>query len=125
MLQGYLPIAGIIKDRKKIKGMELLLDKFGNELVLQDSIFALTVKSIRDESHRFSITYNRELRKNKLTSSLAEVKGVGLKRELALLERFGTLQKISEAGAEELMQVPGITEEIAENILESLKKAKG
>lgn len=122
ILQGFLPIAGIIKDRKRIKGMELLLDKFGNELVLQDSIFALTLKSIRDESHRFSITYNRELRKNKLTSRLAEVRGVGLKRELALLERFGTLQKISEASAEELMQTSGITREIAENILESLKK---
>ena len=101
--------------------MELLIDGFGNELVLQDTVFAMTLKAIRDETHRFSITFNRELRKGRLDFPLAKVKGIGKARENALLEKFRTISAIKEATPEEIMQVKGITKEIAEEILKALK----
>lgn len=120
VIQGYVPVAGIIKDRHNIKGMELLIDGRGNELVLQDTLFALTLKSIRDETHRFSITFNRDLRKGKLDFPLSAVKGIGKMRIAALLRKFRTISAIKNATKEEIAQVPGITEEIAENILKAL-----
>ena len=116
-----MKVAGIIKDRHNVKGMELLIDGKGNELVLQDAVFAMTLKAIRDETHRFSITFNRELRKGRLDFPLAKVKGIGKARENALLEKFRTISAIKEATPEELMQVKGITKEIAEEILRALK----
>ncbi len=121
VINGAVKVAGIIKDRHNVKGMELLIDGLGNELVLQDTVFAMTLKAIRDETHRFSITFNRELRKGRLDFPLAKVKGIGKARENALLEKFRTISAIKEATPEELMQVKGITKEIAEEILRALK----
>lgn len=113
----FLPIAGIVKDRGNIKGNELLINTSGEELVLNDSIFALTMKSIRDEAHRFSISFNKNLRKSKLNSALAQIEGIGKSRELALLKHFKTVSKIKSATIEELMEVKGVSRKIAEKIL--------
>ena len=121
VINGAVKVAGIIKDRHNVKGMELLIDGHGNELVLQDTVFAMTLKAIRDETHRFSITFNRELRKGRLELPLAKVKGIGKARENALLEKFRTISAIKEATPEELMQIKGITKEIAEEILKAFK----
>lgn len=119
IIQGLVPVAGIIKDRHNVKGMELLIDGRGNELVLQDTAFAVVLKTIRDETHRFSITFNRELRKGKLELPFSKVKGIGRTREKALLDRFRTLSAIKEATVQEIAEIPGITKELAEEILKS------
>ena len=120
VIQGFVPVAGIIKDRHNVKGMELLIDGKGNELVLQDAAFAMLLKSIRNETHRFSITFNRELRKEKLELPFSNIKGIGKARERALLEKFRTISAIKEADLQELTEVPGITEELAKEILKTL-----
>ena len=123
VIQGFVPVAGIIKDRHNVKGMELLIDGKGNELVLQNTAFAVVLKTIRNETHRFSITFNRELRKGKLELPFSKIKGIGKARENALLEKFRTIAAIKEAGVQELTEIPGITTELAEEILKSFEES--
>ncbi|HPA57104.1 MAG TPA: helix-hairpin-helix domain-containing protein, partial [bacterium] len=116
----FLPIAGIVKDRRSVKGHELLINTSGEEMQLTDSIFALTMKSIRDETHRFSISFNKNLRITKLTSALAQIEGIGKSRELALLQHFRTIANIRSATIEELMEVKGISRDLAQKIISVL-----
>ena len=75
------------------------------------------LQRIRDEAHRFAITYFRNLHsKNSLSSVLSEIDGVGKAKRIALMERFSTLDKILSASVEELAEVNGISRRIAENI---------
>ncbi len=75
------------------------------------------LQRIRDEAHRFAITYFRNLHsKNSLSSVLSEIDGIGKAKRIALLERFGTIDKIMSASVEEFSQVNGISKKIAENI---------
>ena len=86
------------------------------------------LQRIRDEAHRFAITYFRSLHsKRNLASVLEEIDGVGKKKRMALLEKFGTIDKIIGASEEELQEVEGIGPELAKNIYtyfrESIKNA--
>jgi excinuclease ABC subunit C len=64
------------------------------------------LQQVRDEAHRFAITYHRQLRsKSMVDSVLDEVPGIGPKRKKDLLKRFGSLKKLREAGAESLAEV--------------------
>jgi excinuclease ABC subunit C len=75
------------------------------------------MQRIRDEAHRFAITYHRQLRsKTTLKSSLESIPGIGKKRHLMLLKQFGSLENIQKASLEELMTIPGITQELAEKL---------
>jgi excinuclease ABC subunit C len=72
---------------------------------------------IRDEAHRFAITYNRELRRRaRLRSVLDDIEGIGPTRRKALLRHFGSLRKIREASLEELASVKGVNLELAAEI---------
>lgn len=67
------------------------------------------ITAIRDEAHRFAITYHRALRQNRtLASELDRIAGVGNKRKLLLLEAFGDLEGIRGASVEELSAVKGV-----------------
>ena len=75
------------------------------------------LQRIRDEAHRFAITYFRSLHsKRNLASVLEEIEGVGKKKRMALLEKFGTIDKIISADVETLCQAEGIGEELAKKI---------
>ncbi len=75
------------------------------------------LQRIRDEAHRFAITYFRSLHsKRNLSSVLQEIEGIGKKKRAALLERFGTIDKIMSASVAELTTVEGIGEELAHKI---------
>ena len=75
------------------------------------------LQRIRDEAHRFAITYFRSLHsKRNLASVLEEIDGVGKKKRMALLEKFGTIDKIMSASVEALCEVDGIGEELAKKI---------
>lgn len=80
--------------------------------------FALNLLiNIRDEAHRFAITYFRQLHgKNALKSVLDEIEGVGEKRRLALQKRFKTLDALTEATVEQLQEAEGITHPVAVSI---------
>ena len=75
------------------------------------------LQRLRDEAHRFAITYFRSLHsKRNLASVLEEIDGVGKKKQTALMAKFGTIDKIMQASAEELCLVEGIGKELAEKI---------
>lgn len=75
------------------------------------------LQRIRDEAHRFAITYFRSIHsKRNLASVLAEIEGVGKKKQVALMEKFGTIDKIMHASKEELAATPGIGPELAGRI---------
>ncbi|MBE5744620.1 MAG: excinuclease ABC subunit UvrC [Clostridiales bacterium] len=75
------------------------------------------LQRLRDEAHRFAITYFRSLHsKRNLASVLEEIEGVGKKKQTALMAQFGTIDKIMNASVEELCTVEGIGKELAEKI---------
>jgi excinuclease ABC subunit C len=78
-------------------------------------LFALT--RLRDEAHRFAITFQRKLsRKRGLASALDQVPGVGETRRTALLRHFGSLKRLKEASIEELAEVDGVGPAVAERL---------
>ena len=81
------------------------------------------LQRIRDEAHRFAITYFRSLHSKRILASvLQEIDGVGAKKQKALMEKFGTLDKIIGATEEELCQVEGIGAELAKKIITHFKE---
>jgi excinuclease ABC subunit C len=75
------------------------------------------LQQIRDESHRFAVTYHRALRgKSAIRSLLDDVPGIGAKRRRALLTQFGSLRRLREASIEELRRTAGISESLATTI---------
>ena len=75
------------------------------------------LQRIRDEAHRFAITFFRNIHsKRSLTSVLAEIPGVGKIKRRALIEKFGTIDRIMRASTEELAQAEGIGEMLAATI---------
>ncbi|MGB9866372.1 MAG: excinuclease ABC subunit UvrC [Bacillota bacterium] len=87
----------------------------------QGSRALLLLQSIRDEAHRFAVSYHRALRGKSTTASvLEEIPGIGPKRRAALLKRFGSLEGLRNATVEELQLVPGISASLAERIKEYL-----
>ncbi|MFO7635671.1 MAG: excinuclease ABC subunit UvrC [Caldilinea sp.] len=117
-LLGRIPIVGLAKREEEIyrpgQSDPLWLKRGSEALHL--------VQRIRDEAHRFGITYHRNLRsKEQVHSKLDDIPGVGPRRRKALMAYFeGDLQRVREASLEELMTVPGINRKVAETIKENL-----
>ncbi|KAB2952176.1 excinuclease ABC subunit UvrC [Heliorestis acidaminivorans] len=79
------------------------------------------VQRLRDEAHRFAITYHRQLRsKAGLTSALDKIAGIGPKRKTALLQHFGSVKAIKSATVEEIAVVEGMNITLAETVRASL-----
>jgi excinuclease ABC subunit C len=93
---------------------------------LEPSLSAFKLlQRIRDEAHRFVITYHKKLRaKRVIESPLEKVKGVGKKRRLLLLRHFGSVDAIRKASIEEIASVKGMNKTVAERIKESLEEKK-
>lgn len=113
----HLPVIGLAKQEEEIflPGREdpVLLSKRSQALML--------LQRVRDEAHRFAITYHKSLRtKRTLTSGLDQVDGVGPKKKQQLLKHFGSVKRIREASLEELAKLPGINRALAEKIKEQL-----
>ena len=89
-----------------------------NPIVLQPNSTALfLLQRLRDEAHRFAITYHRQLRsQERLRSPLDAIPGVGPARRKSLLRHFGSLKRVHAATLEELLQVSGISQATAEAI---------
>ena len=79
------------------------------------------VQRIRDEAHRFAITFHRSKRgKAMVASALDEIPGLGEVKRAALVKHFGSVAQIKQATEEELTQVPGIGPALAQKILAAL-----
>jgi len=80
------------------------------------------LQRVRDEAHRFAISYHRSLReKSGLRSVLEDIPGIGPKRRAALIKHFGTLEAIKNATVEELAGVEGMNRQAAQKIIEYLR----
>jgi len=84
-----------------------------------DELFLL--QRIRDEAHRFAITYQRQKRSSSIASTLGEIQGLGEKRVSALLKHFGSAKRLKIATADEISAVAGIGPILAEQIVHSLE----
>lgn len=105
---------------------EIIVLPSGEEIVLPKSAFALRLLiRIRDEAHRFAITFHRKLRgKRSLKSLLSEIDGMGEKRIRALHKAFGSLDALRDADAEAIAAVKGMTRPIAERVVAFFRERK-
>lgn len=118
-----VPMFGLAKRFEEIylPGREdpIVLDRRSNALHL--------VQHVRDEAHRFGITHHRALRgKEGLKSELSSIPGVGPKKQAALIRHFRSVKAIFEATQEELCQVEGISDGLAQRIMDyAAQRGKG
>ncbi len=113
-----LPLAGLAKERE-----ELFLPGRAEPVVLPPTSAALyLVQRLRDEAHRFAITYHRTLRDRRtVRSAFDDLPGVGPKRKRELLKVFGSIKRVREAPVEQIAAVPGISRALAERIKATLE----
>ena len=113
-----LPLAGLAKERE-----ELFLPGQVTPIVLPATSPALyLVQRLRDEAHRFAITYHRDLRaKKSVRSAFDDLPGVGPKRKRELLKVFGSIKRVRDAPVEQIAAVPGIGRSLAERIKATLE----
>ena len=110
-----IPVCGIVKDRKH-RTRDIVSAEEEFHIPIGTKCFKLATQ-IQDEMHRVAITYHRHLRSKKnIESELMKIHGIGKAKYKLLLDRFKTINGIKRASVEELMEVKGITEEIANNI---------
>jgi excinuclease ABC subunit C len=114
---------GVAKGPKRIAGAEKLIwaQSLSELDIARDSPARHLIQHVRDEAHRFAISGHRKRRqKNIRKSVLDSIEGIGDKKRQALLRRFGSVKEMKAASMADLMQVPGISERLAEAIYEAL-----
>ncbi|WP_347037347.1 excinuclease ABC subunit UvrC [Glutamicibacter halophytocola] len=115
-----IPVVGLAK---RLEELWLPDDPFP-VILPRASASLYLVRRLRDEAHRFAITFHREKRaKSMISSELDAVPGLGKAKQAALRKHFGSMKKIRAANVDELTQVPGIGEKLATVIKESLEDA--
>jgi excinuclease ABC subunit C len=112
-----IPVCGLAKQHE-----EIFVQDVSEPIMLpRDSEALYLVQRIRDEAHRFAITYHRQLRGKKATQSVLDtIPGIGPKRKRALLRKFGSVKGIRDAGVEEVASTVGFTRTLAETVKRSL-----
>ncbi len=110
-----IAVCGMVKDdRHRTRGLI-----FEDEVlpIERNSELFRFITRIQDETHRFAITYHKNLRADEMVKSeLDSIKGVGEKRRKSLLRTFGSVKKIKECSVEDLLEVEGINEAVAREI---------
>ncbi|MEW6109296.1 MAG: excinuclease ABC subunit UvrC [Nitrospirota bacterium] len=111
-------VIGIAKDPDRV-----FLRGQKNPFTLEDGgASSLLLKKIRDEAHRFAISYHKKLRSRRIFESpLEKVHGIGRKRRFELLKHFGSIDAIRNADVEDIAKLKGFNKKIAERVLNSLK----
>ncbi|WP_458453291.1 excinuclease ABC subunit UvrC [Methanobrevibacter sp.] len=109
----HIPIIGLAKEFE-----EVFIPNSSRPIIIPKNNKALhLLQQVRDESHRFAITYHRKLRsKNIQASSLDEIVGIGKKRKIALLKEFGSVDNVKKASVDELANVEGMNAKTAQNV---------
>ncbi len=112
-----IPVASLAKKEEEI----FLPNRESSVRLSRRSPSLKLLQRARDEAHRFAVTYNRKVRKDRtLTSELLNVPGVGSSKRTALLKRFGSLAGVRLATVEEIASVPGLSPRLAERILNTI-----
>lgn len=112
-----IPLCSLAKENE-----ELFVPHTPEPIMLPRNSQALyLMQRIRDEAHRFAISFHRNLRsKSSLKSSIDMVTGIGPKRKRMLLRQFGSLQGIKEASVDEIAAVPGLTRSLAVRLKQTI-----
>jgi excinuclease ABC subunit C len=111
-----IPLAALAKENEEV----FLPGVAGSLILSRDSQALYLLQRIRDEAHRFALSYHLYVRKKAALTSDWSVHGIGPKRRSALLKKFGSVRAIKEASVEELMSVSGMTRQLAERVKEGL-----
>lgn len=108
-----IPVIGLAKEFE-----EVFVPQSNKPIIIPHNKESLHIlQRVRDEAHRFGVTYHRKLRSRKLTESeLDHIQGIGEKRKLSLLRDFGDIEGISKAGVDELSDIEGMNKKVAENV---------
>lgn len=111
----HIPIIGLAKEFE-----EIYIPNSKRPIIIPTNNKALhLLQQVRDESHRFAITYHRKLRSDNISeSSLDDIPGIGKKRKINILKEFGTMDKVKNASVEELAKIKGMNEKVATNVYE-------
>ncbi|MBE7517821.1 MAG: excinuclease ABC subunit UvrC [Thermoflexaceae bacterium] len=113
----HIPTVGLAKRFEEI----FVPDEDEPVILPRGSEALYLVQRIRDEAHRFAITYHRQVRaKSSIQSALDAIPGVGPKRKKALLRKFGSVKAIREAEVEEIAATVGFTRALAEKVKEGV-----
>jgi excinuclease ABC subunit C len=117
MLKKTPIIMSIVKGSKRVRSTETILSKDGILEIPKDSPGFVLLQQVRDESHRFAITSNRQ-KKNKSIkkSSLDNIKGLGPNKKRNLMNYFKSIKSIKSASIYDLCKVSGISIKIAKEI---------
>ncbi|WP_405304965.1 excinuclease ABC subunit UvrC [Methanobrevibacter sp.] len=109
----HIPIIGLAKEFE-----EIYIPNSSRPIIIPKNNIALhLLQQVRDESHRFAITYHRKLRsKNIQASSLDNIPGIGKKRKINLLKEFGTIDNVKNASVNDLAKIKGMNQKTAENV---------
>ena len=119
LANGYdtIEIASIAKQKEEI----FMPNNFESVILENGSYGKHLIQRIRDEAHRFAITYHRSKRsKQMISSELDTIAGIGPKKKKALINSFGSIKNIRNASYEELIQLKAITKKDAEKIKDSI-----
>ena len=113
-----VPAVGLAEEME-----EIVLDDGRPPLLLPRDSDALRVLTrLRDEAHRFALSYHRRLRNRLIRESvLDDIPGIGPAKKALLLKRFGSVYRLARATAEEIQTVPGIDRVMAEAVLRAVK----
>jgi excinuclease ABC subunit C len=112
-----VPVCGLAKQQEEI----FVADVSDSIMLPRTSEALYLVQRIRDEAHRFAITYHRQLRGKKATQSVLDtIPGIGPKRKRALMRKFGSVKAIREAEVDEIASTVGFTRTLAQTVKRSL-----
>jgi excinuclease ABC subunit C len=128
-LKKKVPVVALAKKQRLAKQAEpaksdrLYLAGRKNPLLLEnDPSLQFLLGRLRDEAHRFAIEYyQKRHRKSTLHSRLDDIRGIGPKRRRALIQYFGSVNRLAEATVEEISQVAGVSSKLAEEIFTALR----
>jgi len=115
---GKIPVLGIAKGVVRNGDEHFIMpDSSVNNTLPKDSPLFLLLRTVRDEAHRFVITYHRSVRAKQLTASVLDsIEGIGPKRKKQLLQHYGSVHAIMDADLKSLLKVPGFGKSAAEKI---------
>src|SRR5437764_9868554 len=116
-----IPTVGLAKENE-----EIFIPGSPDPIILPRSSQGLyMVQRIRDEAHRFGITYHRKLRSERTFKSvLDEIPGIGPKRKQALMKHYGSVRAISAASVDDLAALDGMTRDAAEKVKEYIGRER-
>ncbi len=111
----HIPIIGLAKEFE-----EIYVPNSKRPIIIPKNNKALhLLQQVRDESHRFAITYHRKLRSDNISeSSLDDIPGIGKKRKINILKEFGTIDEVKNASVDDLAKIKGMNRKAATNVFD-------